>query len=163
MNCGKNFIRFAPSFVSMALISILAWFCFSTFAAGVNQNVQISSQVAFGLQSAYPEILLQYQEPSTTTAQFSGATTITIPANTTDNTINTATLFSGITTPIVMGFVDVTNPGVSIGIGTAADDTRIEMAAGGFIIYRTASGMPTFYADNATDNDANIRVFVMGE
>ncbi len=148
---------------SLGLVFAFCLFAYSTFAAGTNQNVQISSQVALGLQSAYPQTILQYQEPSTTTAQFSGSTTVTIPASSTDNQINTATLFPGITSPICFGIEDVTDPGVAVSYGTSADDERINLAAGGFAVYRVASGMPTYYFDNATASDASIRVFVMGE
>jgi hypothetical protein len=152
--------RFALSMISATLL-ITAWYAAKGLAAptGVAQNIQISSQVAMGMQGVYPETLLQYQEPSTTTAQFSGATTVTIPANTTDNAISVATLFPAFATPVVLGFQDVTSGGVSVSFGLDSGGTKVAMAANGITVIRMASGTPTFYFDNATANDAAIRIF----
>jgi len=154
-------LYFLSTLASALITSAIVFFAFKGYAApaGVAQNVQIGSQVVFGLQSVYPQTLLQYQEPTTTTAQFSGATTVVIPANSTNNQINTAALFPAFTTPVCIGLQDITNPGVSVGVGTSSTDTRVQIAANGFVVYRTASGLPTFYVDNATNAPAAIRVF----
>lgn len=170
-NCGRCDVcrRNSPGW------AIAAWaFCFAMLGlntwvnivlpalaapVGVAQNVQISSQVAMGLQSVYPETLMQYQEPTTTTAQFSGATTVTIPANTSDNAVSIATLFPAFATPICIGLEDVTSGGVALNVGTDSGGTKIHMAANGMIVYRTADGTPVFFVDNSTNTDAALRVF----
>ncbi len=150
--------------LAFILSAVICWLGLSVYAAfaqpsGVAQNVQISSQVVMGLQGIYPDILLQYQEPTTTTAQFAGSTTVVIPANTTGNVVSCATLFPAFASPVCIGLQDVTNPGQQVNVGTSTDDGRINMAASGFFVYRVADGLPTFYIDNPGDSDAAIRVF----
>lgn len=129
-------------------------------SAGVAQNIQLSSQMVFGLQSVYPNTIFQYQEPSTTTAQFSGNTVVTIPAASTDNVVSVAALFPGFVTPVAIGIQEVSDPAVQLDVGLSAGGPRIKMAESGFMVFRTASGLPTLYIDNAdATHDANLRVF----
>lgn len=134
----------------------------ATAPSSTAQNIQLSSQMVFGLQNVYPNTIFQYQEPSTTTAQFSGSTAVTIPANSTDNVVDTATLFPAFGTPVCFGLHEVTSPALPLNIGLSAGGPRIQMNAAGFMIFRVAAGNPVFYVDNpsATD-DAALQVFGM--
>lgn len=129
-------------------------------ATGTSNQVQISSQLCFGIQNQYPNILLQYQEPSTTTAQFVGSTTVVIPANTANNTIDTATLFPGFQTPVAFGIQEITNPSLPVNIGLDSSGARLQMAPGGFMVFRVAGGTPTFYVDNPSLTTAAVVTIV---
>lgn len=126
------------------------------------QNVQIGVQAVFGQQQTYPYQLFQYVEPSTTTCQFGTSTIVKIPANSTNNAINTATLFPGLTTPVLWGIADVTYPPLGMNVGLSSGGARQNMAPQGFWITRVQSGFPTFYVDNPSASNAGlIQVFTL--
>ena len=145
----------------LALALSLLWAAPAFAASATGQNIQIGAEVVMGLQSVYPNTLFQYQEPPATTAQFQGSTILSIPPTSTNNTVNTATLFSGMATPILVGIADITNPGVQLSVGLDSGGAREVMAPNGFHIVRVASGFPTFYIDNATSGAALLRVFIL--
>lgn len=114
-----------------------------------------------GLQGIYPLTVFNYAEPTTTTAQYSGQSSVTIPANTTGNVVSCATLFPGNAAPICVSVQDVTSGGVALSLGLDSSGTRIPMAANGFQLFRTAgtSGSQiVFYVDNNTATDASLQV-----
>lgn len=131
-------------------------------AAAPAQQVAIACQVVQGLQSVYPNVLFQYQEPGTTTAQFGSSTVVSIPANSTNNTINTATLFPGCVTPVAVGIAEITSPGLPLSLGLSNGGPRLNLAAGGWNVTRVVSGFPTFYVDNASPSTAAlVQVFIL--
>lgn len=132
------------------LFTLFALFVLPALAVpvGTANNVQIGSQVVYGLQSQYPDVLFQYQEPTTTTCQFQGSTIVQVAANTTNTTINTATLFPGFTTPVCFVVQEITSPSQQLNIGLSNGGPRIQLAAGGFLQARVNAGFPTFYVDN---------------
>lgn len=137
---------------------------FATAAAGTPQNVQVSSQVVFGMQSVYPDTIYQYQEPSTTMAQFQGSTIVSIPANSTDTAVSIASLFPASTAPICIGVSEMTNPSLAtLSVGLSNGGPRINLASAGFFLFRVNGGTPTFYVDNSDlTNAALLRVFLLG-
>lgn len=136
------------------------WVSTPAFAAAAAQNVQISTQVGMGLQAVYPQTIYTYQEPSTTTAQYQASTVLTITHNTVNNAVSIASLFPAFATPICIGICEITSPGLNLSVGLSSGGPRVSLAAGGFMIFRTATGLPTFYIDNADlTEDAQIRVF----
>lgn len=148
------------------LLAIMLWLTTAApalaAAAGVSQNIQLGAQMVMGMQSQYPNTLFQYQEPVTTTAQFQGSTIVSVPANTTNNQINTATLFPGCVTPVAIGVQEMTNPGLQVNVGLSSSDTRLQIAPGGFILLRLNGGFPTFYVDNpSVSSPALVRVFIL--
>lgn len=148
------------------VIAALLWLvsCAPAFAAASTaQNIEINSQVVFGLQSAFPNMLFQYKEPSTTTAQMQGSTIVLIPANSVDNAVNLATLFPGFNMPLIFGVAEVTSPSRALNIGLSAGGPRINLAATGFMLWRANGAFNTLYVDNASLTEpALLRVFGMG-
>lgn len=118
------------------------------------QQIQVSGQLCFGTQNVYPNVLFQYQESGLTTAQYGGSTTISIPANTTNQAINTATLFPGIVTPVAFVVQEITNPPQQLNIGLASGGARIDLNPQGFLMVRVSGGFPTFYLDNPSMSEA---------
>jgi hypothetical protein len=132
------------------LSSLLALFALPVLAVPVStsSNVQIGSQVVFGLQNQFPNTLFQYQEPNTTTCQFEGSSIVQVAANSTDTQVNTATLFPGFTKPVCYVVTEITNPSLPLNIGLSNGGPRLQLAAGGFLLVRVEGGFPTFYVDN---------------
>lgn len=152
--------------MSRSILALLLafWLCIGCAQAtpsGTANNIILNSQLGFGTQAAYPNVLFQYVEPVATTAQMNGSTIVKVTANTTDNAYSMATLFPGWVTPVAIGIADVTDPGIQTNIGLSSGGPRLHMAANGFLLMRVdTSNMPTLYIDNpsATD-DALIQIF----
>lgn len=152
-------------FYQMVCAIALAMFSLPCFAQtnAAEQNVCIQAQVAFGLGLFSNQSLLNYSEPSTTTAKFSNSTTVAVPPSTSNQQINLSTLFPNIATPILFGMSDISDPGQAVDWGLASGGTRFPMAAGGFMITRVSGTGPVVYVDNdSTTEYALLQVFCLG-
>lgn len=113
------------------------------------QQIQINAQACFGLSQSTNNLVVNYQEPNTTTALFKGIEELSIPANTVNNTINLANYFTAINTALLWGLQDISNPGQQVNIGMASSGTRFSMAPSGFFLIRVNGGSsPILYIDN---------------
>lgn len=127
------------------------------------EQIEINAQVNFGLSLTISDLLLDYQEPNTTTALFRGATTIVVPANTSNQQIVLSTLFPAVNSFICYGLQDVSNPGQAVNIGLASGGARVPLAAGGFSLTRVSGSVPTIFVDNASvTTPCILRIFAMG-
>lgn len=143
------------------LLSTLTLAAYATTPVGTSQQVNISGQMAFGTQQVYPNVLFQYQEPGTTTAQFSGSTTIAIAGSTSNVAVNTATLFPGVNTPICYVLQEITNPPQQLNVGLASGGARLDLNPQGFLMVRVVGGTPTFYVDNPESTPGLLQVSVL--
>ena len=124
------------------------------------QQVEINAQVNWGLSEFTSSLLLNYQEPNTTTALFSATITVVVPINTTNNAYNLATLFPADNSPLLFGLADLSQPGQQLNWGLASSDGRFQMAPGGFALMRVNGGAPTIYVDNpSTTQPAVLQIF----
>ena len=127
------------------------------------QQVEINAQVNWGLSEFANSLLLNYQEPNTTTALFNSSITVVVPAATNNYQVNLATTFPFLNDAIVYGIKDMSNPGQQVDIGLASSGQRFSMAPGGFFVIRVDGSAPTLYIDNPSVSDAAIlQVFTMG-
>jgi hypothetical protein len=123
-------------------------------ASATAQQIQLSTQVIFGMQQQYSSPIFNYTEPSTTTAQYFGNTTVSIPANSTNNVINTATLFPAWNTPVCIGIAEITTPSLNLNVGLSSGGPRFQLAPGGYLVYRSNGGLPSIYVDNPSASSA---------
>lgn len=145
--------------LALALMLVL---CLPSWAGANPNQIQFGCQVVDGMQNQYPNVLLQYQEPSTTTCQFSGAIVVPVFANSTNTQINTATIFGGFTVPVLVGIQEITSPSLPVNIGLTSSGPRLQLAPGGILVVRLNAGFPTFYVDNtSTNSTALLRVFML--
>ncbi len=128
------------------------------------QQVIIAGQLAFGLGWSATTVLMNYQEPSTTTCTLQASSVVKIPKNTTNNTINLATLFPAVTTAVAYSIADITSsPGQQVAVGMASSGSRFQMAPMGMMMFRVNGSSPTLYCDNASmTTDAYLSVSCMG-
>lgn len=130
------------------------------------QQVEINSQVAFGLGYQSNQTLMNYVAPGTLTAKFALQTTVFIPPSTTAQAVNLATLFPFINTAIVYGLQDITAAGQAITVSMKSDGTNgMPQAAGGFSEWRVncaIASAPTLYLTNSdATNYAIVKVFCL--
>lgn len=130
---------------------------------GTAQNIQISALASFGLLDFSHTTLLNYQEPSSSTATIQGTTTENIPATTSNNLINLSTLFPAAATPVALMIIDTTpSPGVALALGLVSSGTRFFLAGGGFILMRLGAGaLPNIYIDNSSSTIATIQISIL--
>jgi hypothetical protein len=134
----------------------------TSYTNATSQQVQINSQIIFGLAQNNNTVLLNYIEPDTTMALFSGSLVVVVPPNTNNNTYNLTTLFPVANTPILWGMVDISNPGQQVNWGLASSGARFDMNPNGFFVCRVNGSAPTLYIDNPSASvDALIQLFVL--
>jgi len=134
----------------------------TTYSNAAPQQVQINSQICFGLSQNNNTVLQNYIEPNTTTALFQATLVVVVTANTTNNTYNLATLFPVANTPILWGMEDISSPGQQVNWGLASGGQRFNMAPNGYFVCRVAGGAPTLYIDNPSMSvNALIQLFVI--
>lgn len=115
------------------------------------QQCEISAQVNYGLSSMQNALILDYNEPDTTTVLFYASTPQVVTANTNNSTFNLQTLFAGINTAVAIGWSDISNPGQEIDWGLALSGSRFKMNPNGFTLIRVnqaLASLPTIYIDN---------------
>lgn len=128
-----------------------------------SEQIEINAQVNFGLSLTVSDLLLDYEEPNSTTALFRGASTVVVPQNTSNQQIVLSTLFPGFNSYICFGIQDISNPGQAINFGLTSGGARIPMAAGGFSLQRVSGSVPTIFVDNTSvTTPAILRVFAIG-
>ena len=144
---------------SLALTMTLVLFAWVTCGKAHTQasngqanQIEINSQIAYGLGYQSNEVFLNYVEPGTTTALFGQTVTVAVPANTTNYPINLATMFPNVNTAIMYAVEDISNPGQQVSIGMDSGGSRFIMAPGGFFECRVNGSSPTLYVDNASVN-----------
>lgn len=151
--------------VSALFTSLLALAATATPVSNLTtQQIEINAQVNFGLSDFTNSLLLNYQEPNSTTASTSNSATVTVTANTTDNQVNLSTLFpiTATNNAICYGVVDISNPGQQVNIGLAAGGSRFNMAPSGFMLIRVTGSKPTLYIDNPSATvTAVLKVFCL--
>ena len=119
-------------------------------------------QAAYGLGYQSNSVLMNYCEPGTTQSLFGNSNTVFVPANTTGQAINLATMFPNINSALLWGIQDISNPGQLVSIGMAANGSRYTLAPGGFQVTRVSGSAPTLYVDNpSTNNYAILKVFCL--
>ena len=120
------------------------------------QQVEINCQVNFGLSDSAYSMLLNYQEPSTTTGLFNSSLIVEVPANTTAQSIDLSSLFTFVNSALVLTIADISSPGQQVNIGLTSSSARLNIAASGFMAVRVTGVLPTLYADNPSANTAAI-------
>lgn len=134
----------------------------TSYTNAAAQQVQINSQVVYGLSENNNTVLQNYIEPSTTTALFQGSIVVVVTANTTNNTYNLATLFPVANTPIFWGVMDISTPGQQVNIGLASGGARFSVSPNGFINVRTNGAFPTLYIDNpSASTNAILQIYML--
>lgn len=135
--------------------------------AVTDQNISLNMQVGFGLQENPAQLALNYSESITTTAKYLNNYTETIAANTTNNQVDLATIFAGITEPIAFGMqVLDESPGNPVNWGLASSGTRFGLGATGALLIRLSPDetLPTLYIDNPSLTLSTTLLFtVMGD
>jgi hypothetical protein len=133
-----------------------------TYTNASPQQVQISSQICFGLSQNNNTVLQNYNEVSTTTALFQGSIDVPVPANSTNNAFNLATLFPVANTPLLWGIQDISNPGTQVNVGLSSSGPRFNLNPNGYLTARVNGGAPTIYIDNPSmSNGAIIQLFLL--
>ena len=126
------------------------------------QQVEVNAEVSFGLGYGTNTNLLNYVEPGTTTCLFNGSTTIFIPASTTNQAVNLATLFPYINTPVLWGWKDISSPGQAVTWSLTSSGATMNQAAGGFCLFRVNGNAPTVYFNNTSMTEpAILQVFML--
>jgi hypothetical protein len=159
----KLYSRIATVLVGLALVLGMVFPVNATPVTNANPSqIEIDGQVSFGLGYGTNTNLFNYQEPGTTTCLFNGSTTVFIPPSTTNQAVNLTTLFPYINTPVLWGWCDISNPGQAVTWSLTSSGATIDMAPGGFSLFRVNGGAPTIYFNNADmANTAIIRVFFL--
>jgi len=160
MKVRTTWIEWAALATTIIGFVILAYFCITPVKSQVSNaqpnQIEINAQVAYGLGYQSNSSLLNYIEPGTTTALFGNATTIFVPPATADQTVNLAALFPNINQAVLWGVQDISNPGQSVSIGTAAGSNKFTLAAGGFLLSRVYGSAPTLYIINSSPNTYSV-------
>lgn len=137
-----------------ALLTALLLLFLSILPAGAqvtnaqNLQVEIASQAVLGLSYGVNQTLQNYNENGSTTARFALSQTIFVPPNTTDQSINLATLFPSINSAIMWGVSDISSPGQAWSFGMAAGGSRFDINPGGYFSARVNGSAPTIFVDN---------------
>ncbi len=119
--------------------------------------VQLNTWLRLGATTT----LLNYIEPSSTTATLQYQTIAVIPASTSNYAVNLATVLAFPTAPIAVGWLDLT--GTALNWGLASGGTRFSQAANGFNLMRLTTGtLPTVYFDNASAAVVELQIFAVG-
>jgi hypothetical protein len=148
------------------IVGYIILFCICTKPAGAQvsnaqpNQVEINAQVAYGLGYQSNSVLMNYIEPGTTTALFGNSATVFVPASTTDQVVNLATLFPYINSAELWAVEDISNPGQSVLIGTATGSNKFTLAPGGFFEARVYGSAPTLYISNPSTNQYAILKFI---
>lgn len=92
---------------------------------------------------------MKYVEPPTTLAAIQLINVVRVPALTTNQSINLATLFPALTagSTVAISLRDVSGTPIPFTVSTAAADPGLPIRAGGFLAW-AASSLPTIYVDN---------------
>lgn len=126
------------------------------------EQITINTQINFGLTDFANTLLLNYQEPNTTTCLFQLSQNFIAVANTVNQVIDLATMFSSINTAVLYGIVDISNPGQQVNIGMASSGSRFNMNPGGFFLVRANGSSPTLFVDNPSSSvNAILQVFCL--
>lgn len=125
------------------------------------QQVQINSQIIFGLSQNNNSVLQNYIEPNTTTALFAGSLPVVVPADSVNNEYNLSTLFPLANSPILWGLEDKSNPGQQVNVGLTASGPRFFINPNGYLTARVNGGAPILYIDNPSANSAALLMLFM--
>jgi hypothetical protein len=142
---------------AVAMSLLFGYFAEKVHAATNATPVQfeLNAQVNYGLSYLGNATVFTYAEPNQSTALFSTSQTVLIPANSTNNTVNLATLFPNVNNPLVFVLTDISNPGQEMNIGMASGGSRFDMNPNGFFMFRVSQSTgscPTLYIDNPSSN-----------
>lgn len=91
-----------------------------------------------------------------------GIETLTIPATTTNNSFNLATMFPSITSAQSISIADMSQPGVAVGFSTVNTGTKFQLRPGGVAVICASGALPTLFFDNAGVNPAYLEITVTG-
>lgn len=118
-------------------------------------------QASASIGQNIPSELFEFQQLSN--ALYSGVAQVPIPANTSNNAINPATLFPSTNTFALFGIQDITGGGQELAYGQDAGGARMPLAAGGMAMFVLNGLPPTIYIDNPSgSNVATVSVFMLG-
>jgi hypothetical protein len=121
------------------------------------QQAYVSVQAYLGLPDYTHQTVIDFVSQTTFTANAPLITTVTVPANTTDQSVNLATTFPGITAVLFLSVADVTNPGQPFSITTTSGSGRIQIAASSCAAYLTNSiTPPTLFLTNPSVTTASV-------
>jgi hypothetical protein len=160
----------ADIFLLLAFLLVVFWICdfpqpaYPQASNATANQIEINTQVSYGLGFQNNTNLIDYVEPGTTTALYNGQTTVFIPPSTTDQAINLATLFPYVNTPLLWGVQDISNPGQSFSLAMAASagSQKFTIAPGGFQINRVNGSAPILYVSNSDpSNYVILKVFML--
>lgn len=128
----------------------------------MSTQLSISSQVLFGPGTGANRQLLNFTEPSTTTADQGNTTTVQVADGATNTAVNLATLFPSLTNAKVITLKDISATPREVSFSPENTGTKLVLAAGGFLVLRTRGNLPTLYFDNASGGAATIEVSAAG-
>jgi hypothetical protein len=110
--------------------------------------------------------LLDYTEPSSTTAESSLSDLIQVPANTSAFEVDLAEVFPSIGSTKAIAIKDVSDPGLAYGVAMADDaaaDQKLLIRAGGIMLVSSSGAPPKLYIDNtSTTRVLKLRVCAVG-
>lgn len=90
-----------------------------------------------------------YQEPTTTTVSYWLESEVNIPANTTNQSLNLATLLPSATAGVFLYLMENTNPPTGFSFSTTSAGTFLPINPGGYVSFRLGGGaLPTVYLTN---------------
>lgn len=121
-------------------------------------------QAFLGSPDFQHQTVANFQSNETFTAAAVANTIVSVPANTTDQAVNLATLFPALTATSFIVVQDVTaTPGQPFSVTTVSGSGRIAIAGGGFLAWTQNGGAPpTLYLTNpSTTTASDIQISVM--
>jgi hypothetical protein len=151
--------------ISIALLLLLLFgapIVDSATLAGTAQPTYISLQAYLGPSDYAHQTVIDYVSPQTQTATVANMVTISVPASTSYQAVNLATLFPSLTSCVFLSAVDVTSPGQGFSISTVNGSGNITVAPGAWFAYMPNSGAPpTVYLTNTSTTAALVQISVM--
>lgn len=108
--------------------------------------------------------MVNYVESSANTAGVALKTVVTLSGSTTNNAVNLATLFPGVTAAKDLTIRDITSsPGKATSISAHNSGTKLPMKARGVLSLTLNGGTPpTLYIDNSGAGSADLEITLIG-
>lgn len=130
--------------------------------APVAKLVGIFLQCFHGYSDSSHQSLINYTEPSSTTAKYCAQHEAPVVKNTPNNAFNLASLFPAFGTDnVLLTIEEISSTPLQLNFGFTSGGTRLPLTA---LVARLKTGaLPTIYIDNPSlTTDATIRISVVG-
>jgi hypothetical protein len=124
------------------------------------QQAVVSLKAYLGSSPPNQQMSVYYLSPDTLQGSVQNSNTINVPATTTDQAVNLATIFPAAVTPVIIQIVEVTTVPTGFSFTTVSGSGRQLIGAGSFIAWQPTN-LTTIYISNTAATPITLTIGII--